>query len=441
MIKIVKFGGSSVANSEQFKKVKEIVLSDDSRRFVVISASGKGKNADNKITDLLFLCHAHLEYNISCDNIFNMIVERFVNIKKELNLKYDIEKELDLIKSQLDKKIDLHYLASRGEYLTSNLMAEYLGYTFIDAKDLIFFKYDGSIDYEKINLALSEIIKTQSKLVIPGFYGALPNGKIKIMSRGGGDVTGSIMANVVNADVYENWTDVSGIMTADPRIIKNPKHIDAITYSELRELSYMGASVLHEEAVFPVKEKNIPIHILNTNKPDDEGTYIFDKCEDKDPNNIITGIAGKKDFSIITIKKNQMYNKLATMKDVLDILGKYKINVEHIPTGVDSISVIADCSKVSSHIFEVLMEIKTVCNADDVYVIDNIALIATVGRNMKKRSGISGRLFGALGKNDINIYAISQTSEEINIIIGVSNNDYENTIKAIYNEFVDKEKI
>jgi len=425
-----------VANSNQFKKVKDIVLSDKSRQFVVISASGKGENADNKITDLLFLCRSHLEYNVSYDNIFDKIVERFVTIKNDLNLTLDIEKELKTIKSQLNKRIDTHYLVSRGEYLTALLMAEYLGYQFVDAKDIIFFNYDGSIDYEKTKKAFSSMTKENNKLVIPGFYGSLPDGSIKIMSRGGGDVTGSIIANIINANVYENWTDVSGILTADPRIVENPKQIKTITYSELRELSYMGASVLHEEAIFPVKEKNIPIHILNTNKPQDPGTYIFDTCDDGDEDGFITGIAGKKDFSIITIMKSHMQNKLHTIKMVLDILEKFKVSVEHIPTGIDSFSVIVDSNRLKPHLHEIILEIKTVCETDNVAVVDEISLIATVGRNMKRRSGISGRLFNALGRENISIYAISQTSEEINIIVGVSNDQYKNTIKAIYNEFV-----
>ena len=436
MLKIVKFGGSSVANSNQFKKVKDIILSDESRQFVVISASGKGQNADNKITDLLFLCKSHLEYNVSCDSIFDKIVERFVSIKENLNLTYDIQKELEIIRSQLDKLMDTHYLVSRGEYLTALLMAEYLGYQFVDAKDIIFFDYNGSIDYEKTKKAFHNITKKSNKLVIPGFYGSLPDGSIKIMSRGGGDVTGSIIANIIDADVYENWTDVSGILTADPRIIPNPKQITAITYSELRELSYMGASVLHEEAIFPVKEKNIPIHILNTNRPQDNGTYIFDTCDETDENGAITGIAGKKDFTIVTIMKSHMQDKLHTIKIVLDILETFKVPVEHIPTGIDSFSLIIDSVRLKPHLYEIILKIKKACETDDVSIVDKISLIATVGRNMKRRSGISGRLFNALGRKNISIYAISQTSEEINIIVGVSNDQYEDTIKAIYNEFV-----
>ncbi|MDQ0361922.1 aspartate kinase [Breznakia pachnodae] len=436
MIKIVKFGGSSVASSQQFQKVKDIVLADDSRRFVVVSASGKVNKDDNKITDLLYLCHAHIKYNISCDHIFNMIEERFLTIKKELNLSYDIQKDLDLLRSQLDKNIDLDYLVSRGEYLTALLLAEHLGYEFVDAKDLIFFNYDGSIDYKKIKEAFDKIVNDYPRLVIPGFYGSLPDGTLRIMSRGGGDVSGSIMANVVDANVYENWTDVSGILKADPRIVKKPKQIEVITYSELRELSYMGASVLHEEAIFPVKHKNIPIHILNTNDPTSAGTIIVDTVEDEEANgNEITGIAGKKDFSIITVKKSHMSNEVGTIKNALDVLEKYSVSIEHLPTGVDSFSIVVESEAIKPILYDVLLQIKEKCKPNELTVIDNISLIATVSRFMKSKTGMSGRLFTTLGRENINISVISQTSDEMNIIVGVHNDDYERTIKAIYDEF------
>lgn len=434
MVKVVKFGGSSVANAKQFKKVKQIIESDESRRFVVVSASGRENKDDNKITDLLYLCHAHIKYNISCDNIYHMIEEKFLRIAKELGLRYNIKKELDLLRTQLDKNIDLDYLVSRGEYLTGLLMAEYLGYEFVDAKDIIFFNYDGSVDYPKIKKAFDEIVKEHDRLIIPGFYGALPNGNLKIMSRGGGDVTGAIMANIIDADVYENWTDVSGILMADPRIVKNPKEIDVINYSELRELSYMGASVLHEEAIFPVKAKDIPIHILNTNHPESKGTIIRDNVKDSD-NNVITGIAGKKDFSVITVKKNHMSNEVGLIKKALDIFDRYRISIEHIPSGIDSFSVIVETSAIKPYLYELVGEIKRDCDPDEVTVIDEISLIATVSRKMKNRSGMSGRLFTTLGNHGINVIVISQTSDEMNIIVGVHNSDYEKTIKAIYDEF------
>ncbi|MDF9825026.1 aspartate kinase [Breznakia sp. PF5-3] len=436
MLKIVKFGGSSVSNAEQFKKVKDIVLSDDARQFVVTSASGKQNKDDNKITDLLYLCHAHIKYNISCDNIYNMIEERFLSIKDELGLQYDIQKDLDLLRSQLDKNIDLDYLVSRGEYLTALLLSEYLGYEFVDAKDLIFFNYDGTIDYAKIKNAFDEIVKEYPRLVIPGFYGSLPDGTLRIMSRGGGDVSGSIMANVVDADVYENWTDVSGILKADPRIVKKPRQIDTITYSELRELSYMGASVLHEEAIFPVKHKNIPIHILNTNDPTSHGTVIVNKVEDEiDTKSEITGIAGKKDFSVITVKKSHMSNEVGTVKRALDVLDKFNISIEHLPTGIDSFSIVVESETIKPVLYDVLLQIKEKCKPNDINVMDNISLIATVSRFMKSKTGMSGRLFTTLGKHGINISVISQTSDEMNIIIGVHNDDYARTIKAIYEEF------
>lgn len=434
MVKIVKFGGSSVANATQFKKVKKIIESDKTRQFVVVSAAGKQNKEDNKITDLLYLCHAHIKYNIDCSNIFHMIEERFLYIAKELGLKYNIKKELDLLRSQLDKNIDLDYLVSRGEYLTGLLMAEYLGYEFVDAKDIIFFNYDGTFNYPKMKAAFDEIVKDYTRLVIPGFYGSLPNGTLKIMSRGGGDVTGSVLANIMDADVYENWTDVSGILKADPRIVKNPKEIDVITYSELRELSYMGASVLHEEAIFPVKEKDIPIHILNTNNPTSKGTIIKDNVDNNDKN-IITGIAGKKDFSVITVKKHHMSNEIGLINKALDIFDRYRVSIEHIPSGIDSFSVVVETAAIKPFLYDLINEIRKDCQPDEVSVLDEISLIATVSRKMKNRSGMSGRLFTALGKHNINIIVISQTSDEMNIIVGVHNKDYENTIRAIYDEF------
>ncbi|MDH6367097.1 MULTISPECIES: aspartate kinase [Breznakia] len=436
MIKIVKFGGSSVASATQFQKVKGIVQADESRRFVVVSASGKANKDDNKITDLLYLCHAHLKYNISPEPIFNMIEQRFLEIKKELQLQYDIQKDLDALRKELVKTIDVDYLVSRGEYLTGLLMAEYLDYHFVDAKDIVFFNYDGSIDYPKIKQAFEELVVEYPKLVIPGFYGSLPDGTIRIMSRGGGDVSGSIMANVVDADVYENWTDVSGILKADPRIVKNPKQIEIITYAELRELSYMGASVLHEEAIFPVKHKNIPIHILNTNDPESKGTIIVNQVDDsKDTTSTITGIAGKKDFSIITIKKSHMSTEVGTIRRALDVIDKYGLSVEHLPTGIDSFSIVLESAPLKPILYDVLVQIKEKCKTSDIHVMDNVALIATVSRFMKSKTGMSGRLFTTLGKKGINISMISQTSDEMNIIVGVHNDDYGRTIDAIYEEF------
>ena len=434
MVRVAKFGGSSVASAEQFKKVKNIVELDDTRRFVVVSAVGKANKEDNKVTDLLYLCYAHTKYNINFDNIFKMIEDKFVAIKNELNLSFDIEGELAKLKVEISKGIDEEYLVSRGEYLTALLMAEYLGYHFVDAKDLIFYNYQGEIDFEKTQEAFDAIVKEYDRLLIPGFYGSRPNGEIKIMTRGGGDVSGAIVANIANASVYENWTDVSGILMADPRIIENPHEIKVISYTELRELSYMGASVLHEEAIFPVRDKDIPIQIRNTNDPTAEGTIISDN-KHLDAKQIVTGIAGKKDFSIITIKKRHMANEVGLIGKTLKIFEDFNVSIEHIPSGIDSFSVVVETGNVRPFIHELVAKIKSVLEADEINVTHEISLIATVGEKMKNTKGLSGRLFKALGEAGVNIALISQTNDEINIIVGVHNNDYEKTINTIYSEF------
>lgn len=437
MIKITKFGGSSLADGNQFEKVKHIIEDDTARRFVVVSAAGKRHKEDNKITDLLYLCHAHTMYHVSCDSIFTLIEERFLSIKQELSLTYPIEDDLKEIKQQLNDKISLDYLVSRGEYLTARLMAEYLKYSFVDAKDIICFSYDGNIDFENTKKRCEEFLKQHTNFVIPGFYGAYPDGDIRILSRGGSDITGAILARVMSADMYENWTDVSGILMADPRIVHKPKRIDKITYSELRELSYMGANVLHEDAIFPVKEKNIPINILNTNKPEESGTIIVDTDDESSSNKqIITGIAGKKDFSVVAIYKNHMSNEVGIIKRALEVFEKYQISIEHIPSGIDSFSVVVNSSDIQNNKYDIVADIKKSCGCDMVKIIDQIALIATVGRHMSYRPGISGRLFQVLGENNINIRMIAQGSEEINIIVGVENKDFEKTIAVIYENFV-----
>lgn len=438
MIKVVKFGGSSVADAHQFQKVKDIVLADDARRFVIVSAAGRVHSEDNKITDLLYLCHAHLKYSVNCDPIFQMIEDRFCSIKEELQLSYPIEKDLSTLKSSLRKNMPLDYLVSRGEYLTGKLMAEYLGYTFLDAKDLIYFSYDGSIDFIKTKEMMEHFLQEHDHFVIPGFYGSMPDGRVRIMSRGGGDITGSIIAKIIDADVYENWTDVSGILMADPRIVKQPKRIDKITYSELRELSYMGANVLHEDAIFPVKEKNIPINIRNTNEPDNPGTLIMELENDpiNEDTTPITGIAGRKDFTVVAIYKNHMSNEVGIIRRALEVFDKYHISIEHIPSGIDSFSVVVNSADIKDNIYDIVAEIKANCKPDKVKVINEIALIATVGRHMSSRPGISGQLFAELGNNGINIRMIAQGSDEINIIVGVENKDFEKTTRVIYDRFV-----
>lgn len=442
MLKVAKFGGSSLADATQFKKIKKIIESDKTRCFVVVSATGKRFKDDNKVTDLLYLCHAHIKYGVSYDAIFSLIEERYLSIKNELQLSFDLEHEFQMIRSQMNNNVQLDYLVSRGEYLTAKLMAEYLNYDFVDAKDFISFNFDGSLNMEKTSALLNNILKDHKKIVVPGFYGTLPNGTIKVMSRGGSDITGSIIANIINATVYENWTDVSGILMADPRIIENPKQIERITYSELRELSYMGANVLHEEAIFPVKEKNIPINILNTNDPSNPGTMIMENCQkfdEKNPPHFITGIAGRKDFTVVSVYKSHMSNEIGIVRKVLQVFENYKISIENIPSGIDSFSIIVASEQVENCLYDIIADIKESVHPDTVKVIDKIALIATVGRGMVYRPGISGKLFAQLGNHDINIRLINQGSDEINIIVGVENRDFEKTIRVIYDKFIRQE--
>lgn len=434
MVVVVKFGGSSMANASQFQKVKNIVNSNENRKIVVVSAAGKRNSEDTKLTDLLYLLHAHLKYQVSYSNVMKMIEDRFYDIKNELNLKYDLDAELNDLKSKLNKNTNQDFLVSRGEYITAKLMSEYLGYTFVDAKDLIFFNYDGSFNMPKIKEATMEAYKKYGKIIVPGFYGSLPDGNIKLLSRGGSDITGSLLAAAVDAVKYENWTDVSGVLMADPRIVKNPKGINQITYSELRELSYMGASVLHQETVFPVQQANIPINILNTNKADDPGTIIMENCTDK--SQIITGIAGRKDFTSFTIHRDHISDQVGVIRDALDVFAKYNISVEHVPTGIDNFSVVVASADVEKCIYDLIHDLNTTLKGATVEIDDGIALIAVVGRNMASKPGISGQIFGVLGEHNINIKMIAQGARELTIIVGVLNSDFEKTINTIYNHFV-----
>ena len=432
---VAKFGGSSVASANQFKKVKDIIASDDRRQIVVSSAMGRRFSDDNKITDLLYLTHAHLKYSVSFDNVFKLIKSRFVEIKQELGLSVDIESEFDKLYGELDKNINVAYLVSRGEYLTSMLLADYLGFQFVDAKDLIKFNYNGSINYEETETLIRLNVSKYGKMVVPGFYGSMSDGTIKVMSRGGSDITGSILARCINAEAYENWTDVSGILMADPRIIENPKRIEVITYDELRELSYMGASVIHEDAIYPVKDLNIPIFIRNTNDKENPGTKIVEKVTDDTYPGIVTGIAGKKDFTVITVCKHNASNTAGLLKRALDIFYKYNISIEHVPSSIDKFSIVVHTHKVEKLIYEIVAELKKALNVDKVKVEDNLALVAIVGRNLANHIGSSGALFKTLGDNNINIKMISQGSDEINIIVGVDNKDFDAAISCIYETF------
>lgn len=441
MIKVVKFGGSSVANAEQLKKVKNIVNSDEARKFIITSACGKTNDEDHKVTDLLYLSHAHIKYGVSCGNIFNIIKQKYLSIRNELNLELDLESEFEKIEKKLVKNTNLDYLVSRGEYLAGLCLAKYLDADFIDAKDIILFNYNGEINFKKSKEALENKIKQGRKIVIPGFYGGYPNGKIKIMSRGGSDITGAIIANLADANIYENWTDISGILLADPRIVENPKRINYITYDELRELSYMGANVLHDETIFPVREKKIPINIRNTNEAENIGTMITYDCEKEDAVNspgFITGIAGKKDFSVITCNKIHLSNEISILSKVLDIFEDFNIYVESARAAIDSFNIVVQTERFEENRYAVLSRLKESLNFENISVTDNLSLIAIVGRGMSQKTGISGKLFAELGANNINIKTINQSVDELNIIIGVDNQVFEKTINCIYNKFITK---
>ncbi len=437
MLKVAKFGGSSLAGAEQFKKVKDIITSDPGRMFVVVSAAGKRSSKDSKITDLLYLTHAHINYGVSYEDIFSMIEDRYYAIRDELGLKFDLESEFRRLRSELNRDISVDYLVSRGEYLTARLMSEYLGYSFVDAAECVFFSYDGQVDFERTYAAIAEKAVRNPRFVMPGFYGALPNGRIRVMSRGGSDITGAIVANALDADIYENWTDVSGILMADPKVVSNPKPIEYITYQELRELSYMGASVLHEESILPVKEKNIPLNIRNTNRPQDAGTMILDRIDDSlAPNGLITGIAGRRSFTVLTIYQKHISTDTRIIRRTLEMLEMYKVEVEHITLGVDSFNVVLPTAQIRDRIYDIIADIKRELKPDRVKMDDNIALIASVGRRMVSVPGSSAKLFGALGEKNINIRMIAQGSEEISIIVGVDNKDFERTIRTLYEGFM-----
>ena len=438
MLKVLKFGGSSMADARQFEKVKSIVQADPARRVVIVSAAGKRFSDDHKLTDLLYLCHAHLKYGVSCDNVFDMIRSRYMEIRDDLGLQTDLETEFDALRRKMDKGISQDELVSRGEYFAAQLMADYLGYDFLDSELWLKFNLDGTVDQETSYEALSRAASGR-RVVIPGFYGTMPDGTIKTFTRGGSDITGALAAAALNADVYENWTDVSGFLMADPRIVSDPLPIERITYSELRELSYIGAQVLHEGTIFPVREKNIPLNIRNTNQPDPTGTMIresFDELEESKDSSFITGIAGRKDFSVITITKNGMSNEVGTLRRILEILEKYQLVVEYLPSGIDSVSLVVAADKLRPCQYQILGEIQKNLKPDTIHVTEDMAIVAAVGRKMAFKPGISGKIFAALGENGINIRMITQGPEELNIIVGVDNKDFAGAIRVLYNSFV-----
>ena len=432
-MKVVKFGGSSLADANQLKKVKDIIMNDDARKFIVVSAPGKGVNNKHKVTDLLAMCHELSAHDLNFNEVFEIIENIYKNIVDDLVLNIDIDKILSDVKEEITNGASYDFVVSRGEFMSAKVLAAYLDYDFVDAKDLIAFD-DGELDIVKSHENIKNILTKHDRAVVPGFYGVDEYNNVHTFSRGGSDVTGSVIAASLDCEMYENFTDVSGFLVADPRIVKNPKPMGTITYNELRELSYMGAKVLHEEAIFPLRDKNIPINIKNTNAPNEAGTLILSKCDVKNKN-IVTGISGKKDFTVINLEKVNMntekdfFRKLTTVFESNDIL------IEHMPSSIDSVSVLVSDSSITPKLNKVLEELKIYLDVDKISWERDISLIAVVGRGMINEKGVSSRTFTALAKEGVNIKMISQGSSEINIIIGVETKDFEKAIRSIYKEF------
>ncbi len=435
MKKVVKFGGSSLANAEQFQKVGDIIRSDESRRYVVPSAPGKRFSADTKVTDLLYTCYGKAEAGEDFTDVLTEIKRRFYEIIKGLNLDLSLEEEFRQIEADFKAHAGNEYAASRGEFLNGKVMAAYLGYEFIDSATVIRFDKNGNFDADKTDKLLSKRLQKCERAVVPGFYGGMEDGTVKTFSRGGSDVTGSLVAKAIHADIYENWTDVSGFLVTDPRIVDNPAVIETITYRELRELSYMGATVLHEDAIFPVRKEGIPINIRNTNRPEDKGTFIVESTCRK-PKYVITGIAGKKGFCSINIEKSMMNSEIGFGRKVLQVFEDQGISFEHVPSGIDTMTVYVHQDEFEEKEQQVIAGIHRAVQPDFVEMESDLALIAVVGRGMKSQRGTAGRVFSALAHAHVNVKMIDQGSSELNIIIGVENRDFETAVKAIYDIFV-----
>ena len=439
LTKVVKFGGSSLADAEHFKRVADIIRTDPARRYVVPSAPGKRSKDDVKVTDMLYHCYEMIRAHESAEAIdayYENIRRRYNDIISDLGLDFDISGELNYVKNAMMHASGRDYAASRGEYLNGLILAKYLGFAFVDAESVIFFRENGTFDEERTNAILSEELKKHEYAVIPGFYGSMPNGTVKTFSRGGSDITGSIVARAVGADLYENWTDVSGFLMADPRVVDNPPPIDTITYRELRELSYMGATVLHDEAIFPVRYADIPINIRNTNAPEDAGTMIVSSATGYDAKRIITGVAGKKGFSVIHIEKDMMNAEIGFGRRVLEILEDHDISFEHLPSGIDTMSIVVATSCLEGKRERIMNSISRLVRADHVEILDGLCLIAVVGRGMVKAKGTAARVFNAVSSAGVNIRMIDQGSSELNIILGVDEDAYETALSAIFKEFV-----
>lgn len=439
-VKVCKFGGTSMADGNVIRNVKSIIDGDAERKFVVVSAPGKRYSDDIKVTDLLYKCHAELLSCGSCTESFAAVRARFSSIVKELGLNFDISAVLDETQARIESEQNEDFTASRGEYLSARIVAEVLGAKFVDAETVVFFKENGSLDGERSYRAIAAELSGVERAVLPGFYGKGVDGRVKTFSRGGSDISGAVVARAVNASVYENWTDVSGFLACDPRIVQSPKRIKRLSYKELRELSYMGANVLHSDSIFPVRRANIPIQIKNTFRPQDEGTAILPSSRYVPSGNLVTGIAGKKNFTVIFIEKSHMNSEVGFIRDVLSVLAAEGVSVEHIPSGIDTMSLVIDSHSLTDAKLNKIVEgIKETVAPDLIRIIDNIALIATVGHGMSSSVGTSARIFKAIADADINVKMIDQGSSEMNVITGVKNEDYEKCIRAIYAEFFNRE--
>ncbi len=435
-IKVVKFGGTSMADAKSIRQVAEIIKQDKERRYVVVSAPGKRFSQDHKVTDMLYACYHDMQINGECKATFDKIRERFKGIVKDLGLGLDIDSYLDKVEKEMLKYNSAEFCASRGEYLSAVITAEVLGYEFIDAKDVMIFDANGDFDSESTNEKVKSVLENVERAVVPGFYGGDSEGIVHTFSRGGSDVSGAVIARAVGASLYENWTDVNGFMSADPRIVDNPKPIETLSYKELRELAYMGANVLHPESIFPVRVSKIPINIRNTFCPTADGTMIVAELDEKElSKRVITGIAGKKGYSIIYIEKSMMNSELGFVRKVLAVLEYYNISIEHLPTGIDTMSIVIPDNELAGKEDVVIERIKKVVDPDHIEIKSGISLIATVGHGMSYKPGSASTLVGALAKEKINIRMIDQGSSEMNIIVGIATSDYERAIKAIYAAF------
>ena len=435
-VKVLKFGGSSVADADQIRKIKAIVEADPERRYVVVSAPGKRYSGDSKVTDLLFMLWAQIEHNIPYDALFDTIMSRYTSIEDELGVDAGIRGRFDEIRNNIEKGCTESYIVSRGEYLSAVLISGVLGYDFVDSEGRVLFDARGRLLAEETDAALREELAQHERAVVPGFYGSsVADGRICLLSRGGSDVTGSLVARAADASIYENWTDVSGMLMADPRVVDDPRPIRHISYMELRELSYMGASVLHEDAVFPARMSDIPINIRNTNVPDAPGTIISKGGDDNSPE-IISGIAGKKGFTVISIYKNMMNKEIGFVRRALAIIEDQHVNFDHIPTGIDSLSMVIESSELEDKLDDILAEFRHQLKPDDITVEDNIALIATVGLRMHRTLGVAARICTALADSGVNIRMLNQGTNEINVIVGVESQDFEKATRVIYNEFI-----